>query len=132
MDVQSLTLSNPTLDLFLTEEGDAMVKQLRDKAKNILADAGSLKKEMKCNDVWGNAVLEVSFTHSSILWIIKVNSTFPSWPAEIYRKDERKRSGDTIYETRVYHQSEQNSSKDWASMVLQEIARKCACAKCKG
>ena len=87
---------------------------------------------MKCDDLWGNAVLEVSFTHSSILWIIKVSSTFPSCPAEIYRKDERERYGDAIYETRVYHQSEQISSKDWASTVLQEITRKCACAKCKG
>ena len=88
---------------------------------------------MKCDDLWGNAVLEVSFTHSSILWIIKVSSPFPSCPAEIYRKDERERSGDTIYETRVYYQSEQNSSsKDWASTVLQKITRKCACAKCKG
>ena len=132
MNVQSSTLSDPTLDLFLTKEGNAMIEELRDKAKNTLPDFRSLKKEMKCDNVWDNAVLEVSFTHSSILWIIKVNSTFPSCPAEIYRKDERKRFGDATYETRVYYQREQISSKNWTSMVLQEIARKCACAKCKG
>ena len=132
MNVQSLMLSNPTIDLFLTEEGNAMIKELLDKAKNTLPDFRSLKKEMKCDNVWNNAVLEVSFTHSSILWIIKVNSTFPSCPAKIYRKDERKRYGDAIYETYVYYQSEQNSSKDWASTVLQGITRECACAKCKG
>ena len=127
LNVQSLAQSNPTLDLFLTEEGNAMIKELWNKAKDTLADPESLKKEMKCDESWSNSILEVSFDHSSKLWIIEVNSRFPSCPAEVYcGKQTYGRS--KIF---VFYKSEQYSAKDWALNVLHAITKKCACAKCK-
>ena len=125
MNVQNLALSDRNLDFFLTEEGNAMIKQLCDKAKDTLADAGtSLKKEMKCDDMGKqNAILEVSFTHSSMLWIIKVSSTFPSCPAMVSCKNERDCFGG--FPGSVYCESNQYSSKDWAIMVLAAIAKRC-------
>ena len=125
MNVQNLALSDRTLDFFLTEEGNAMIKQLCDKAKDTLADAEtSLKKEMKCDDMGKkNAILEVSFSHSSMLWIIKVSSTFPSCPAKVSCKNERDCFGG--FPGPVYCESNQYSSKDWAIMVLAAIAKRC-------
>ena len=133
LKVETLRPSDPSLpDFFLTEEGNAMIKQLCDIAKDTLADAGaSLKKEMKCDDGVGkkNAILEVSFTHSSMLWIIKVSSTFPSCPAMVSCKNERDCFGG--FPGSVYCESNQYSSKDWAIMVLAAIAKKCDCVNCK-